>query len=102
MCGIDDRQTFASGQAAWEALPYPLRYGIEGRRATFDFTGRKHTVPLTQEEVNRHPSVMHSIWVHSAAGAGCPHVNLVDSAGEIERTCGHIIVCAVDDVGARL
>jgi taurine dioxygenase len=39
---------FASAQAAWEALPDPIRDLIEGRRALFDFTGRKRAFPPSQ------------------------------------------------------
>jgi hypothetical protein len=52
---------FASAQAAWEALPDPIRYRIEGRRAVFDFTGRKRACPPSQEEFDRNPLVMHPI-----------------------------------------
>ena len=36
---------FASARAAWEALPDPMRHRIDGRRAVFDFTGRKRAFP---------------------------------------------------------
>ena len=52
---------FASAQAAWEALPDPIRCRIEGRRAVFDFTGRKRACPPSQEEFDRNPPVMHPI-----------------------------------------
>ena len=50
---------FASAAAAWDALPEPLRQQIEGRRAVFDFTGRKRAFPPTQAEIQRYPPVRH-------------------------------------------
>jgi taurine dioxygenase len=48
---------FASAAAAWEALPEKLRQRIEGRRAIFDFIGRKRAFPPTQAEIERNPPV---------------------------------------------
>ena len=47
---------FASAQAAWEALPDPIRYRIVGRRAVFDFTGRKSApfLPLRRRLIAIH------------------------------------------------
>src|SRR5437763_13077333 len=42
---------FASAAAAWDALPPALRQRIDGRRAVFDFTGRKRAFPPTQAEI---------------------------------------------------
>src|SRR5204862_3108581 len=39
---------FANAAAAFDALPKTLRYRIEGRRAVFDFAGRKRGFPPTQ------------------------------------------------------
>ena len=36
---------FASAAAAWDALPESLRARIDGRRAVFDFVGRKRDLP---------------------------------------------------------
>ena len=52
---------FASAAAAWDALPDSLRHRIEGRRAIFDFTGRKRAFPPTQAEIDRYPPVTHPI-----------------------------------------
>jgi alpha-ketoglutarate-dependent taurine dioxygenase len=48
---------FASAAAAWDALPEPLRQRIEGRRAVFDFAGRKRAFPPKQSEIDRYPPV---------------------------------------------
>ena len=52
---------FASAAAAWDALPAPIRDRIDGRRAIFDFSGRKRAFPLTQAEIDRYPPVRHPI-----------------------------------------
>src|SRR5690242_2776619 len=46
---------FASAAAAWEALPESLRRHLDGRRAIFDFCGRKRAFPPTQAEKDRYP-----------------------------------------------
>ena len=45
---------FASAAAAWDALPESLRQRLDGRRATFDFTGRKRAFPPKQSEIDRY------------------------------------------------
>src|ERR1700732_1563191 len=66
---------FASAQAAWEALPDPIRSRIEGRRAVFDFTGRKRAFPPSQEEIDRNPPVMHPIVrTHAYTGKKCLYI----------------------------
>ncbi|MGE4044765.1 MAG: TauD/TfdA dioxygenase family protein, partial [Acetobacteraceae bacterium] len=52
---------FASAAAAWDALPADLRRRVEGRRAIFDFTGRKRAFPPSQAEIERNPPVRHPI-----------------------------------------
>jgi taurine dioxygenase len=43
---------FASAAAAWNALPEPLRRKLDGRRAVFDFTGRKRAFPPCNRKSN--------------------------------------------------
>src|SRR5690349_24865413 len=43
---------FASAAAAWDALPDSLGQRLEGRRAVFDFTGRKRAFPPSQSEID--------------------------------------------------
>ena len=46
---------FASAQAAWEALPDPLRHRIEERRAVFDFTAASVPfLPLNRRLIGIH------------------------------------------------
>src|SRR5262249_19322489 len=46
---------FASAAAAWEALPATMQDFLSGRRAKFDFRGRKRALTLTQAEIDRYP-----------------------------------------------
>src|SRR5580700_6128952 len=52
---------FASTAAAWDALPGQLQQRLHGRRATFDFRGRKRALTPTQSEIDRNPPVKHPI-----------------------------------------
>jgi taurine dioxygenase len=52
---------FASAAAAWDALPEQLRPRVEGRRAVFDFSGRKRAFPPKQSEIDRYPPLTHPI-----------------------------------------
>jgi taurine dioxygenase len=73
---------FASAQAAWEALPDPIRHRIEGRQAVFDFTGRKRAFPPTQTEIDRNPPVRHPIVrTHPFTGRKCLYVMRDDCTG---------------------
>ena len=73
---------FASAAAAWDALPDSLRRRIEGRRAVFDFTGRKRAFPPTAEEIARNPPVRHPIArTHPRTGRKCLYVMRDDCTG---------------------
>ncbi len=66
---------FASAAAAYDGLPEALRQRIDGRRATFDFTARKRSFPLTAEEIARNPPVHHPIVrTHPHTGRKCLYV----------------------------
>jgi taurine dioxygenase len=91
---------FASAQAAWEALPDAMRCRIEGRRALFDFTGRKRAVPLTQEEINRNPPVMHPIVrTHPSTGKRCLYIMRDDCIGieGLEQDEAEALIAALAD-----
>ena len=73
---------FASAAAAWDALPDMLKRRIEGRRAVFDFTGRKRAFPPTREEIERNPPVTHPIVrTHPRTGRKCLYVMRDDCTG---------------------
>ncbi len=73
---------FASAAAAWEALPVSLQRFLDGRRATFDFRGRKRAVALTQAEIERNPPVRHPIVrTHPRTGRKCLYVMRDDCTG---------------------
>jgi taurine dioxygenase len=91
---------FASAAAAWDALPEPLRQQIEGRRAVFDFTGRKRAFPPTQAEIQRYPQVSHPIVrTHPFTGRKCLCVMRDDSVGidGLEREEAEALIAALAD-----
>src|SRR5262245_28959582 len=45
---------FASAAAAWDALPEAMKRTLEGRRAVFDFKGRKRALTPTQRSTATH------------------------------------------------
>jgi taurine dioxygenase len=66
---------FASTAAAWDALPDPLKRQLDGRRATFDFRGRKRALTPIQKEIDRNPPVKHPIVrTHPRTGRKCLYV----------------------------
>jgi taurine dioxygenase len=66
---------FASAAAAWDALPDTMKQFLEGRRAVFDFVGRKRAFPPTQTEIDRNPPVTHPIArTHPRTGRKCLYV----------------------------
>ena len=91
---------FASAQAAWEALPDPLRHRIEGRRAVFDFTGRKRAFPPSQQEIDRNPPVTHPIVrTHPYTGKKCLYIMRDDCTGieGLEQEEAEALIAALAD-----
>ena len=91
---------FASAQAAWEALPGPIRNRIEARRAVFDFAGRKRAVPPTQEEIDRNPPMVHPIVrTHPYTGKKCLYVMRDDCIGieGLEQDEAEALIAALAD-----
>ncbi|HEX5321606.1 MAG TPA: TauD/TfdA family dioxygenase [Stellaceae bacterium] len=73
---------FASAAAAWEALPETVQQRIDGRRAVFDFAGRKRAFPPTRAETDRYPPVSHPIVrTHPHTGRKCLYVMRDDCTG---------------------
>jgi len=66
---------FASAATAWNNLPETMQHFLEGRRATFDFRGRKRALTPTQTEIDRNPPVKHPIArTHPRTGRKCLYV----------------------------
>ena len=73
---------FASAAAAWDALPDAMKRILEGRRATFDFRGRKRALTPTQAEIDRNPPLRHPIVrTHPTTGRKCLYVMRDDCTG---------------------
>jgi taurine dioxygenase len=91
---------FASAAAAWDALPEPLRRRLDGRRATFDFCGRKRAFPPTQAEKDRYPPVTHPIArQHPRTGRTCLYVMRDDCTGieGIPQDEAEVMIAALAD-----
>jgi taurine dioxygenase len=91
---------FASAAAAWDALPERLRQQIEGRRAVFDFSGRKRAFPPTQAEIQRYPQVRHPIVrTHPFTGRKCLYIMRDDCVGidDLEREEAEALIAALAD-----
>ena len=91
---------FASAAAAWDALPDTMRRYLEGRRAIFDFCGRKRAVPPTQAEKDRYPPVRHPIArTHPRTGRKCLYIMRDDCTGieGIEPEEAETLIAALAD-----
>jgi taurine dioxygenase len=91
---------FASAAAAWDALPEALRERIEGKRAIFDFTGRKRAFPPTPAEVERNPPVRHPmVRTHPRTGRKCLYVMRDDCTGieGMEQAAAEVLIAALAD-----
>lgn len=73
---------FASAAVAWDALPQTMQSFLAGRRAVFDFRGRKRALTPTQDEIDRNPPVTHPIArTHPRTGRKCLYVMRDDCTG---------------------
>jgi len=91
---------FASAAAAWDALPATMQRFLDGRRATFDFRGRKRAFPPTQAEIERNPPVTHPIVrTHPRTGRKCLYVMRDDCTGidGMDRDDAEALICALAD-----
>jgi taurine dioxygenase len=91
---------FASAAAAWDALPAPMQTFLDGKRAVFDFRGRKRALTPTREEIERNPPVTHPIVrTHPHTGRKCLYVMRDDCTGieglDEEEAAG--LICALAD-----
>jgi taurine dioxygenase len=83
LCGLKLGDTeFASAAAAWDALPDNMKDFLDGRRAVFDFVGRKRAFPPTQSEIDRYPPVIHPVArTHPRTGRKCLYAMRDDCTG---------------------
>ena len=91
---------FANAQAAWAALPEAMRHRLEGRRAIFDFTGRKRAFPPTRSEIERYPPVRHPVMrTHPRTGRKCLYIMRDDCTGieGVEQTEAEMLIAALAD-----
>jgi taurine dioxygenase len=88
---------FASAAEAWDALPQPIKQRIDGRRAVFDFSGRKRAFPPARAETDRFPPVRHPIVrMHPHTGRKCLYVMRDDCTG-IEGMEAEALIAALAD-----
>jgi taurine dioxygenase len=91
---------FASAAAAWDALPAATQQFLNGRRAVFDFRGRKRALTLSQAEIERNPPVMHPIVrTHPHTGRKCLYVMRDDCTGieGLDDEKAAALICALAD-----
>ena len=91
---------FASAAAAYDALPDALRQRIEGRKAIFDFAGRKRAFPPLASEIERNPPVRHPIVrTHPRTGRKCLYAMRDDCTGMegLEQEEAESLIAALAD-----
>ena len=91
---------FASAAAAWDALPASMQQFLNGRRAVFDFRGRKRALTPTQAEIERNPPVMHPIVrTHPHTQRKCLYVMRDDCIGieGLDDKEAEALICALAD-----
>jgi len=91
---------FASAAAAYDDLPDAMRQRLEGRKAVFDFAGRKRAFPPTAEEIARNPPVRHPIVrTHPRTGRKCLYVMRDDCTAieEIDQDEAEALIAALAD-----
>jgi len=91
---------FASAAAAWDALPDAMKGTLEGRRAVFDFRGRRRSLTPTQAEIDRNPPVRHPlVRTHPSTGRKCLYVMRDDCIGidGMEADAAEALIAALSD-----
>ena len=91
---------FAATNAAYDDLPNAMKDRLAGRRAEFDFAGRKRAQVITQDQRERFPPVTHPIVrTHPHTGRKCLYVMRDDCTGieGIEEDEGRRLIEALAD-----
>ena len=91
---------FAATNAAYDDLPKAMKDRLAGRRAEFDFAGRKRAQFITQDQRERFPPVTHPIVrTHPHTGRKCLYVMRDDCTGieGIEEDEGRRLIEALAD-----
>jgi taurine dioxygenase len=91
---------FASAAAAFDALPAAMQAFLDGKRAVFDFRGRKRALTPTQAEIERNPPVTHPIArTHPRTGRKCLYVMRDDCTGieGLGEQEAEALICALAD-----
>lgn len=91
---------FANAAAAWDALPEAMQHSLEGRKAVFDFRGRKRTRPIDEATIAEYPPVQHPIVRrHPRTGRKSLYVMRDDCTGVVgmDEDAGHSLIAALAD-----
>ena len=91
---------FADTRAAYDALPDAMKRSLEGRRAVFDFRGRKRALTPTQDEIERNPPVLHPlVRTHPHTARKCLYVMRDDCTGieGLDAEEAGSLICALAD-----
>ena len=91
---------FANGAAAWDALPHDTKFRIDGRKAIFDFRGRKRGRQISDETIAQYPPVEHPIVrTHPRTGRKGLYVMRDDCTGiaEMEHDEAQALIGALAD-----
>jgi taurine dioxygenase len=91
---------FASAAAAFDALPAAMQAFLDGKRAVFDFRGRKRALTPTPAEIERNPPVTHPIArTHPRTGRKCLYVMRDDCTGieGLGEQEAEALICALAD-----
>jgi taurine dioxygenase len=101
LCGLPLGDTeFAGTAAAWDALPATMQKYLAGKRAVFDFRGRKRALTPTEQEIARNPPVVHPIVrTHPRTGRKCLYVMRADCTGieGLGAEEAEALICALAD-----
>lgn len=91
---------FAATHTAYDDLPAAMKQRIEGRRAVFDFAGRRRATAVTAEQSDAFPAVTHPmVRTHPFTGRKCLYVMRDDCTGVegVDEREAQILIAALAD-----